>query len=442
MSRAPGIIPKRQGSFESWDGLVFDNQDHANALSGLFLARENNPYPHVDINLAQNNRMMDICPNQYVSLSVLAADNPRGIVWTDKKLIVRRVEIQHNAGVGSLMSVLECEADTDGPAGVTFIPPQPVEENIDPGTGPGDFPVFPEPNIEFPPYVPQPPPANDSCLEHGSGGYNIYWSPINIISSETESKRVSKAYFKCNIRDTGSFPTILRVKGMFYAYNSQLNIWEVENSNNSWYTLDAIDSGGGVVATAGGVSQVNVDVRQFTFSVGGNANIWGFRITIDEGEESGYSINNLITSGTVNGTAESGTTITSDATPGALYCVISSGGPVDFRTDPNYPNDISYIGAVDFGYGWASMGGYVYDARNSIFGYQPASGSFKYSYQVGNYSVVFFKPASSTIKFRFQDLAYQDNSGTLGYSLYNASQGAGFKINGLQGIVYNVCPVS
>ena len=439
MSRAPGIVPKREGSFESWDGLVFDNQDHANALSGLFLARENNPYPFVDINLAQNNRMMDVCPNQYVTLSVLAADNPRGIVWTDKKLIVRRIEYQHNADVGSLMSVLECEANTDGPAGVTFIPPQPVEENIDPGDyNPGDYPIFPEPDINFPPYVPTPPPGDDLCLERGNGPYRLIFSPSNIVSSDIESERVSKGYFPCNIRDTGFFPTRLELSGAFYRWNEIYNSWQLitEGDESGWYTIDAIDSGGGVVASANSIAQQTATLRIITFGVGGNANIWGIRITIDEGVEQGFQIGDGISSGSVNGTSTDGVTITSSAVIGQWYTVICSGGPVVLRTEGI---GTSYIGQVDFGSGWKRTGGYTSEIDSSV--HNPESDpAFSYAYRVGNYMRVFFKATSTTIKFRFNDDIYGDNSGTLGYSLSNATFGEGYKMVGLSGSLYNICP--
>jgi hypothetical protein len=287
MSRAPGSIVKKIGAFESWEGLVFDNQAHANTLSGLFLARENNPYPYVDIELAQNNRMLDLVPNQYVTLSVEPADNPRKITWTNKKLIVKRIDLQHDAKAGMLTTEIECEADTDGPDGVTVIPPQPVEENIDPGVDSGTFPVFPFPNISFPPFLPQPPPPVPWCWIRPSGPYGLIFDKARIISNGTYEESFTTAYYPCQLHAHEINPSTITLN---------CNIYDL--SGSTWQTaLDleglsayALDAGGNILLSAsyiGWHGQAH-DYLEIVFYPQNPIDVHSFRIQVEHHESDWY----------------------------------------------------------------------------------------------------------------------------------------------------------
>jgi PKD repeat protein len=288
MSRAPGSIVKKIGAFESWDGLVFDNQEHANSLSGLFLARENNPYPYVDINLAQNNRMMDVVPNQYVTLSVAPADNPRKITWTNKKLIVKRIELQHDAKAGMLTSELECEADTDGPAGVTVIPPQPMlegETEIEfpdfedyswPGLLPGDW------NYN-PPFLPPEPVDEDYGIDcPDDAEENGPWTRdlgglVNISASEYSSITFN---YNCVLRSSDhDHKSRYEIHGQFLEWDVDLNGWK-QSDKDDFYVVYALDINNNVVAT-GVKDEVTSNVmRSGTFNNAGNKQIAKIRIEI------------------------------------------------------------------------------------------------------------------------------------------------------------------
>ena len=258
MSRAPGSIVKKIGAFESWDGLVFDNQEHANSLSGLFLARENNPYPYVDINLAQNNRMMDVVPNQYVTLSVAPADNPRKITWTNKKLIVKRIDLQHDVKAGMLTSELECEADTDGPVGVTVIPPQPAIEGETPIELPGfediDWPALTPIGTFFPPYInpvePVIPGTGCPTDAPANGPYSM-----NIYGTLDSTTFVKAAYFDVVVRTSGhDNKTTYVIKGTFLKLkpgdpDPDLDASYEETLDDDWYDVFAYNSAGTLIAT-------------------------------------------------------------------------------------------------------------------------------------------------------------------------------------------------
>jgi len=448
-SRAPGIVLSRHGVSTSMDRMLLEDQDHCNQLSGLLYANQNNEYPNLDITLGENNRFIDIVPRQRVTLTIAIADFPRGIAWTTKKFLPLRVTYMFDSKTGIITTQLELEGETgagvtvnDKP-GVTIIPPQPVEENIDDGVDPGDFPIFPPPDINFPPYVPTPPPENPLCLGMGNGAYGLLFSPHNIVTSELEDKRISKAYFPCNIRDTGFFPTRLELYGAFYRWSLVYNSWQLitEGDESGWYTVEAIDSSGGVVASASSIAQQTATLRIITFGVGGNANIWGIRVTIDEGESTGYTVGTELASGSVDGDGTE-VTIISDAVVGNYYSIVMSGGPVYFRTgDEEYPGAYYYKANIDFGYGLKETGGYRYDPNPARYtGFVNASSSFSYWYRIGNYTRVFFKAGSSTIKIKFSDTSYDDNEGTMDYTLSEASLDGGYKMDGLQGALYNICP--
>lgn len=435
MSRAPGVVPMNKGKMESYSGLVFDNQDHANLLSGMLLAKSNNRYPHVDIDLASNNRFLDICPNQYCTISLEASDTPKQIVWTDQKIIPRRVS--YDFMDGNILTGVEFEADTSGPEGVTVIPPQPIEENIDPGVDPGDFPIFPPGNIWFPPFIPGEPPENALCLERGNGAYSLQWDKNSITTSIIELENSSKAYYPCNIRDTGSFPTKLIIHGRFQKYYAATNSWELYNEADDWYTVEAIDINGTVIANSSSITQIAFDQRLVSFAVGGNLNIYGFRIRINTvGEGAGYSIGDEIVSGSVPADADD-VIIYSGATIGSLYSIRSAGGPGVFSDEGYY----HYIGSIDYGSGYKLIGGYIYHP-GFLIGYLPANTSLLYAYPIGVYGRAFFYASSTTLKFRFgNDPIREGNTGTLEYSLSEASIESGYKINLLGAALYNICPV-
>jgi len=110
------------------------------------LARENNPYPEVRILLAGNYRVFDIVPQEYITLTLAAADNNRGLVWTLEKLIPRAIGFRWINGM--LLSEIACERYVIGPSGQTVLLPDNPED---------EWPVIPPP-IDPPPIDPPPEP--------------------------------------------------------------------------------------------------------------------------------------------------------------------------------------------------------------------------------------------------------------------------------------------
>jgi hypothetical protein len=122
-SLAPGHVPKLYGGLERPDRLALSSQNQANLLAGLLMGNYNNPYPRITINLASNHRAFDVCPHQYGTLTVAAADTERGIAFTDQKIVPRRVDFIHDADDGTLLADIDAEAYTTAQGYVTGDPP-------------------------------------------------------------------------------------------------------------------------------------------------------------------------------------------------------------------------------------------------------------------------------------------------------------------------------
>lgn len=174
-SLATGKVYKRYGASIRKERLALTDQAHCNILSGRLLGKANNEYPRVIIKLAGNYRMINVTPHQLVSLSISATDTPRGIVWTNKLLIPKRIEYTLNNGM--LLTTLECEPVATAEVSRTMTVPQTPDDNVidpDPDDPPEDhdwdWPPYPGWDVghdpgEEPPGTPKPPdPDGDQNL--------------------------------------------------------------------------------------------------------------------------------------------------------------------------------------------------------------------------------------------------------------------------------------
>ena len=88
-SLAPGHVFKRYGPVTSVERLLLESQAKSNELAGLTLGWHNREYDF-EFTIAGNNRMVDICPMQYVSVEIAPEDNPRGITYSGR-MVVREI---------------------------------------------------------------------------------------------------------------------------------------------------------------------------------------------------------------------------------------------------------------------------------------------------------------------------------------------------------------
>jgi len=252
ISKAMGVVYALYGKPVTVDNLLLASQAQLNTLSGNYFAWENNEYPHVDLNLAQNNRFFDITPRQYAVLNLTSSQTPREITWTSKKFIPRRVELDYETGV--MKTSIELEAETIGTAAgqtVPYIPPPQY------GLLPTEFKLpnirlpalGPLPNINFPdpiPTDPVVPPGDGTCPTSApaNGPYSLFMSGTTLYSGS-------------NYRRTGQIDCAIRTAAhdnvTTYEFTARWQkyvggVW-VDTSDDAFYTVKAYEADGTLVAT-------------------------------------------------------------------------------------------------------------------------------------------------------------------------------------------------
>lgn len=132
-----GRVPKHYGSMQRRENLLLESQAQANNLAGLLVGTDNLEYPDVPVSLSANNRLIDVTPRQYVTMSLAAADNERGIVWTTKKFLPRSVSCKFEADKGVLLVDINMDEESTATAFTTgdtppITPPDATPPDIDP----------------------------------------------------------------------------------------------------------------------------------------------------------------------------------------------------------------------------------------------------------------------------------------------------------------------
>lgn len=132
LARAPSVAPNQDGVDESMPGYIADSQSEFNEIAGYMLAAKNNPWTGLSFKFQGNFSFLDIAPQGYLTLSLLATDNKRGIAWTDKQLISRRITMNYDARAQALTVDATMDAAAGGSIGVTggYAPPPPVVYDI------------------------------------------------------------------------------------------------------------------------------------------------------------------------------------------------------------------------------------------------------------------------------------------------------------------------
>lgn len=268
-SRAAGNIFSAHGVPQLKDNLLLESQIQANLLSGLNYSRDNNEYPIVRIPLSFNERMIDIAPRQYVTMSLSASDTERGIVWVAKKIIPRRITPRFDSR-GVLFTELEGEAEVLEGLSVTYERPQTPIGNFPPLPDfDTDFPIIPFPDFNTPPdYIPIDPVLVDpDCLEDTdaptNGGWDLWLGGIQQ-SNDAESKL---GYIPAWVRSSAyTNLTTVVINGTWQTRNTSTGEWENDSVDDSWYHVYAVDPDGVRVATATLQEYTDATERIFVFS--------------------------------------------------------------------------------------------------------------------------------------------------------------------------------
>lgn len=247
LSRAPGNAMHRTGGVKSRFNMAFASQAHSNQVAGLMAGKENNPWQNPRLPLAGNNRLIDIVPCQYITLTIAAADNPRGVTWTSQRLIPRGVEFTHKLPAGVLLVDLTCEVETQAENSVTLEAPAVPDINL---------PDIPDIDIDFPlipldlwqpfePYIPpdEPPDPTSTCLSNYAAEAN---GPLDMgVHGTRDTSYPIVVPRNFGVRTTShTNQTKYQIRGRFQALSG--GVW-VDTPDDTFYTVAAVCADGAVV---------------------------------------------------------------------------------------------------------------------------------------------------------------------------------------------------
>ena len=147
LASAPGVAPKYRGKVERTQGLALGGQAELNTLVGNKLAWDNSRYPSSDYKLRHPFPNLDIAPQEYITVTMAASDNPRNLAWTNKQFLIRSISKVFNPVGKSFIPTINLHEVVTGFDGVTItIPDTPPVDNE--GGGGGSFDI---PPLEIPP---------------------------------------------------------------------------------------------------------------------------------------------------------------------------------------------------------------------------------------------------------------------------------------------------
>jgi hypothetical protein len=171
LAGAPGDAPGYFGGLERQTGLVLASQTQLNELVGLAWARRNAQYPEIIIPVAGDYRVIDIAPQQRLTLTLASSDTWRGVQWLAKPFIPAEVSYQHRPDQQALLMQITVREETDAPPGETLeIPVDPPYDNF----------KLPSWSIQFPPLIPLEPILPPVSPQPGIGDNLFFVRPTMI----------------------------------------------------------------------------------------------------------------------------------------------------------------------------------------------------------------------------------------------------------------------
>lgn len=345
----------RLGSPELRHELILTDQNTTNMLCGLIYGDINNEFPATNVSMPQNNRFIDIAPQQVASLTMAASENPRGLTWSAKKFIPRRVDYRHSPETGMLTTSLELEALLAPQRwGYTYIPPTPTNPNNQtPPTTPNIPPVISGSSVpQWPPNVPPQPPAVDQCLTGASPTGPYTYGTARTLDSDNPALRTIYINYPCVLR-AGS----VAYKSYFDLFGSLTSglgvpIYPIVSgsSSGSGISIAAVDDSLTPVAwgsiTYGYSAGSPGTFLRAKFAPATALTISGFRITIPDTANTPIGLPNILGTNTFAVGSNDERFLDTDGAEviceaGRYYTIINAGGPWD-RSSLSIANAYSY----------------------------------------------------------------------------------------------------
>lgn len=430
-SLAPGHVPRTYGeAAPPVDGMLAASQAQSNQMAGLYLGWKCNPFPNIPLKLPGNNRMIDICPHQFLDITIEAADTPRGVGYAGN-LIPRRVALAYDAEARWLSAAIGTEGETfeqnssngdipDGQGGFVDIPSL------------GNLPSLKLPKMPsmsgmgFPPTLPT--QVTLDCANTIMNFFSLAWSK-SFLDGGDPDKLVAKAYFPCKVRSSASIPTYIDFRVKLHGdVASHIHVYGVSGDSRI------------ISAT---LSPVGDTFFRAHFSPLSDTAVTGFEIEIDEGLGSvldSYTLGSTVASGSAealnNGTSDFTTVVDK------YYAVDGSGGPWSaFPTDwPGWQASwINYYFEIFDASRASGKVGWMGDAGADFLYLQLGSMGILAEAISSVYGRIIFQAQYTTSSVRCAvDANPGDNYGSIGYTVRNVKMiGRGVEIFG--STLNNVC---
>ena len=393
-SRAPGSVPKNFGEPDALDDYLIADQDECNRIAGCILAAANGEFDPLEITLSANNRLFDICPRMFATITILAADNPRGIAVASARLIPRKVELVSNEDSSSLLTKVTFEFESVSVDGVTYYPPAVEDVSNDytlEDTGSFDFPNS-DLGTLFPDSIPAPFPAG-TC----NGNYhNVYATAWNKSELRGESDdRIATIYYPCKVRASSAiYKTELHIAAQFFGdAAAEFSCYGIKGGAR---ILTGTYSNG--VVTFAPLTETDVD---------------GFELELNSGlgADVDYVPLEIIDSGSVDANNGSGIDIT--VPEDGYYAIENTGGPYNTRNGDAgwnvYSFSVNGSGILGLGY-----------LNNENTFYLDTPTGCEGSMQISSKYARTFIYVVGSVNFRVADFIFYDNQNQLGYILRNA----------------------
>jgi hypothetical protein len=127
------FVPEARGTVMDERNRLLEDQDDANEKCGLAYARANNDIPELRMAMASNYTFIDVYPQEYYRMNIVAGDTKRGITMTNRRCIPREIDVTMAAesGVVNVSAVFEPET-LEVPLGVPWQYPSTIPAYVEP----------------------------------------------------------------------------------------------------------------------------------------------------------------------------------------------------------------------------------------------------------------------------------------------------------------------
>jgi hypothetical protein len=290
-SRAPGNNPLSFGMPQApTTDLALANQTDCNRKAGDLLAIDNSEYKAVDAAAYWPNDYIGyaMARGWLVRLSIAAADNPRGIVWTTKRFAIESAGYAFDPETGAENTELTLAEEVTGVSGVAYYPPSPATAD-DTWDYPFTFPALAPFKTTWFPNVTNPGPITDGCGALAPNNvFGLYWDKRTILG--TDAVLSSFAWFPCKVRDDSSTYIIINAEFIGDAA-SNITVYALDENRNRVLTGAVTSNDVSLTVAFSPASETNVSGFELALAAGTSALVLPGPAITYTGNSTGKTVN-------------------------------------------------------------------------------------------------------------------------------------------------------